>query len=99
MAAPGPVEDTGPIVFGTTDTHQEPEMSAITTVAPLRELAHRSSNGVDVTLLWNPADDDLIVAVVDFEIGEAFEVPVGDARPLDVFNHPYFYAGLERAAA
>jgi acyl dehydratase len=28
-----------------------------------------------------------------------FAAAVGDANPMDVFNHPYFYAGLEQAAA
>ena len=32
------------------------------TSAPLRELAHRSSNGVDVTMLWDPASDQVRVA-------------------------------------
>ena len=42
--------------------------SVVTPIAPLRELAHRSSNGVDVTMLWDPATDQVRVAVVDFEI-------------------------------
>jgi hypothetical protein len=50
-------------------------------------------------MLWDPATDQVRVAVVDFEIGDAFDVPVGDANPMDVFNHPYFYAGLDLAAA
>ncbi|HYX87222.1 MAG TPA: hypothetical protein VE777_19810 [Gaiellales bacterium] len=85
-------------MISTIGTHEEPEMNAITPIAPLRELAHRSSNGVDVTLLWDPATDRLTVAVADFQAGDAFEVPVGDASPMDVFNHPYFYAGLSLAA-
>jgi hypothetical protein len=86
-------------VISTTDTREEPDMTAVTTIVPLRELAHRSSNGVDVTMLWDPATDRVHVAVIDYEVGEAFDVPVCDANPMDVFNHPYFYAGLEQAAA
>jgi hypothetical protein len=87
-------------VISTTDIREEPDMPAVVTpIAPLRELAHRSSNGVDVTMLWDPATDEVRVAVVDFEVGEAFDVLVRDANPMDVFNHPYFYAGLEQAAA
>jgi hypothetical protein len=87
-------------VISPTNTREEPNMTAVVTpIAPLRELAHRSSNGVDVTMLWDPATDQVRVAVVDFEIGEAFDVLVADANPMDVFNHPYFYAGLEQAAA
>ena len=73
--------------------------AVVTRIALLRELAHRSSNGVDVTMLWDPATDRVHVSVIDSEIGEAFNVPVRDANPMDVFNHPYFYAGLEQAAA
>jgi hypothetical protein len=73
-------------------------MIGITPIAPLRELAHRSSNGVEVTLLWDPATDRLTVAVVDLQAEDAFDVPVGDANPMDVFNHPFFYAGLALAA-
>jgi hypothetical protein len=87
-------------VIRTAHTSEEPDMTAVVTpVVPMRELAHRSSNGVDVTMLWDPATDRVRVAVVDYEIGEAFDVPVRDANPMDVFNHPYFYAGLEQAAA
>jgi hypothetical protein len=87
-------------VISTTDTREEPDMTAVVTrITPLRELAHRSSNGVDVTMLWNPTSDRVHVAVIDSEVGEAFNVPVRDANPMDVFNHPYFYAGLEQAAA
>ena len=87
-------------MISTPDTREEPEMTAVVTpIAPLRELAHRSSNGVDVTMLWDPATDQVHIAVVDFQVGDAFDVTVGDANPMDVYNHPYFYAGLERAAA
>jgi hypothetical protein len=87
-------------VISTTDTREEPDMTAVVTrITTLRELAHRSSNGVDVTMLWDPATDRVHVAVIDSEVGEAFNVPVRDANPMDVFNHPYFYAGLEQAAA
>jgi hypothetical protein len=57
-----------------------------------RELAYRENNGLVVSLLWNPADDALIVTVLDGHTGEALEVPVEDASPLDVFEHPFAYA-------
>jgi len=65
---------------------------------PLRELAHRSADGIDVTLLWNPADDRAFVVVVDLKAGTMFEVDVEDANPMHVFNHPYAYAREELAA-
>jgi hypothetical protein len=56
-----------------------------------RELAHRSGDGLEVSLLWDPRDDWLSVRVLDSRSGDSFEVPVGDARPLDVFEHPFAY--------
>jgi hypothetical protein len=62
--------------------------------AGLRELDHRVSDGIDVRLLWRPSDDRALVAVSDARTGEAFTIEVGrDQRALDVFHHPYAYAG------
>jgi hypothetical protein len=57
-----------------------------------RELAYRENDGLAVSLLWDPADDVLTVTVLDGHTGEALEVPVGDASPLEVFQHPFAYA-------
>jgi hypothetical protein len=63
-----------------------------------RELAHRSGDGLEVSLLWDPRDDWLSVRVLDSRSGDSFEVPVGDARPLDVFEHPFAYLARYEAA-
>ncbi len=57
-----------------------------------RELDSRSSNGVDVTLLWNPRTNVLYVAVVDEREGASFRFEVDAADALDAFRHPYAYA-------
>jgi hypothetical protein len=57
-----------------------------------RELAYRENDGLAVSLLWDPADDVLTVTVRDRQTGEAFEIPVADASPLEVFHHPFAYA-------
>lgn len=59
---------------------------------PIRELDHRSSDGIDVTLLWNACNNRVSVAVHDQRSGEVFvlEVPGADAR--QAFKHPYAYA-------
>lgn len=82
-------------------------MSAVHTPPSRRELAYRSSNGIDVFLLWCPADDSLAVVVID-EAAESFELSVRSSDALDVFDHPYAHAAfrglipataeLERAA-
>ncbi len=61
-------------------------MTSITDIfTPLRELAHRDADGIDVTLLWDAHDDRALLFVVDSEHGTAFEVEVGDANPMHVF--------------
>jgi hypothetical protein len=66
--------------------------------AALRELDHRVSDGIDVRLLWRPQDDRVIVAVADAKTGQSFTIEVGaDQRALDVFHHPFAYAGNRRA--
>jgi hypothetical protein len=63
-----------------------------------RELAQRSGDGLEVSLLWYPCDDALSVRVLDTRSGDSFEVPVGDARPLDVFEHPFAYLARYESA-
>lgn len=57
----------------------------------IRELDHRTGDGIEVRLLWNSRTDQVTIAVEDERSGEAFvlDVPGADAR--DAFNHPYAY--------
>ena len=59
-----------------------------------RELARRSSAGVDVTLYWYPTLDELIVCVCDKRDGAHFEIRPARYLALDVYHHPYAYADL-----
>jgi len=72
-------------------------MSATITTGSRRELAQRSSNGIAVQLLWDPADNSVSVSVED-TAGVAFEIAVAPERALDAFHHPFAYA-LSRADA
>jgi hypothetical protein len=56
-----------------------------------RELDHRHANGIDVTLSWSPAGDQLYVTVLD-DAGDAFELAVEANEAVDVFDHPFAYA-------
>jgi hypothetical protein len=56
------------------------------------ELAVRSSDGLEVTLLWYADHDRLVVSVHDTRSGDSFEVPARRDRALDAFHHPYAYA-------
>lgn len=57
-----------------------------------RELSHRSNDGIDVTLYWHPALDELTVCVRDHRHGAYFEIRPQRHLALDVYNHPYAYA-------
>ena len=63
-----------------------------------RELAHRSADGVEVTLLWNPVSDTISVQVVEHDTEACFDLPVAGDQALNAFNHPYAYAALATAA-
>jgi len=56
------------------------------------ELDHRSGNGLDVTLLWRHATDQVFVAVRDERQGVAIEIEVDPAHARDAFLHPFAYA-------
>jgi hypothetical protein len=58
----------------------------------LRELDHRSSDGVDVRLLWDPRTDHVSIAVTDEHTGAVVAYPVDGAEALTAFQHPYAYA-------
>lgn len=59
-----------------------------------RELARRSSAGVDVTLYWHPALEELTVRVSDHRQGAYFEIRPQRHLALDAYNHPYAYADV-----
>jgi hypothetical protein len=63
---------------------------------PIRELDHRSEDGIDVTLLWDSRTDRVFMRVVDLRLDESleFDVHAGDASY--AFRHPYAYASPDR---
>ena len=59
----------------------------------LRELDSRTSDRIEVRLLWRESDNRVIVAVADGKTGERFTVEVRDGEnPLEVFHHPFAHA-------
>jgi hypothetical protein len=56
-----------------------------------RELDHRKTDGIDVTLLWHSPTNQVSVAVLDERSGETFELDVPGPDALYAFNHPYAY--------
>ena len=57
-----------------------------------RELAHRTSDGIEVTLFWSKSTNRITLAVHDSRSGETLEFDVDRHAALDAFNHPYVYA-------
>ncbi len=68
----------------------------------VRELDHRTSDRIDVWLLWRERDGRLSVEVADQKTGDRFTIDVRDGeRAFDVFHHPFAYAawrGIETSS-
>jgi hypothetical protein len=58
-----------------------------------RELAHRSSHGLEVTLVWvqHGCEDAAVVCVCDTRDGTHFEIPTEPHLALEVYYHPFVY--------
>jgi hypothetical protein len=63
----------------------------------MTELAHRTSNGLHVSLLWSRSTGRLVVTVDDSRTEESFTVDAPSHRALDVYHHPFAYASLAAA--
>ncbi len=69
------------------------EGAAMSTVATLRRaLAHRSTDGIEVSLFWSKPSNRVTIELVDERIDERFEFEVAHEKALDAFRHPYAYA-------
>ena len=62
------------------------------TITRRTELAHRTSNGIDIYLFWNEPTGRVTVGVIDGQADHSFEFEVDGRHALDAFNHPYAYA-------
>jgi hypothetical protein len=78
------------------DPQEDAEMSA-TTFTERRELAHRTSDGIEVTLFWSNATNQVTIAVLDSHTDERLEFDVDGHAALDAFIHPYAYAATTHA--
>ena len=65
----------------------------MTTVATLRRgLAHRSTDGIEVSLFWSKPSNRVTIELVDGRIDEHLEFEVAHEKALDAFRHPSAYA-------
>ena len=60
-----------------------------------RELAVRASNGTQVRLLWRQGTRQLWVEVWEPATSSALRIQAQPENALEVFHHPYAYAGLQ----
>jgi len=59
----------------------------------LREVDSRTTDGIEVRMLWSEHDRRVIVAVHDAKTGHAFSLVVGERdSAAHVFAHPYAHA-------
>lgn len=72
-------------------------MTNTTSEKAIRELDRRTSDGIDVRLLWNALTDQVVVAVHDARAVESFELEVAAGDALFAFQHPYAYANCPKA--
>jgi hypothetical protein len=56
------------------------------------ELDSRTQDGFQVSLLWQPGTDVVVVEVDDERAGQRFQLVVDGEEALDVFRHPFAYA-------
>lgn len=54
-----------------------------------RELAHRVSGGIEITLYWSPDDDGTSVEVFHAGTGQTLHFAVAREHALDAFYHPF----------
>jgi hypothetical protein len=59
-----------------------------------KELDCRTSDGIEVSLLWTSGAKHVIVEVVDSKTGAAFRLEVAATEAFDAFQHPYAYAAF-----
>jgi hypothetical protein len=76
-------------------------MTEQSTTQQRTELAQRSSNGLEVTLVWVHGDDEdsTVVTVQDEREGSSFEMTVERHLAVDAYYHPFAYRTLGDGAS
>ena len=60
--------------------------------AVTRELDRRTSDDIEVALLWNPSTDQVVVSVIDKRGADSLRFEVAARDALKAFHHPYAFA-------
>jgi hypothetical protein len=75
-------------------TPKENEMTVSDFISETKELDARSTDGIDVRLLWHAATRTVSVSVLDSTQAQTFEFSVDPSEALDAFHHPFVYAAF-----
>jgi hypothetical protein len=71
----------------------ERDANALTTGdTEMRELDHRSSADIEVTLLWSARTNRVFISVLERRTEALFRFGVAPAEALGAFHHPFAYA-------
>ena len=62
-----------------------------------RELAHRCTGGLEITLYWQVNDDSTSIEIHQPATGETISFTVPPHRALDAFHHPFAHLVWEGA--
>ena len=91
---PGPANRTkGTVIFMSFEGGRDMTTS---TATERRELAQRSSYGIEVTLFWTESTNLVTIAVIDLHSADELEFEVDGSAALDAFDHPFAYAATRR---
>jgi len=89
------LESVGPSDFRVDRVFRQPGAPGANDGFPIRrtELAHRTSAGIDVTLMWvrRAGRNEVLVCVCDQREGAYFEIEADPYLALDIYYHPYSY--------
>jgi hypothetical protein len=69
-------------------------MTRAATFQPRRELAHRVSGGLEITLHWWVDDNSTSIEVRQPDSGEVMAFAVPPEQALDAFYHPFAHLAL-----
>jgi len=69
------------------------ENHAMSPEAPIVDLADRHTDDLDVVLMWSRVSGQVWVNVTHRRSARTARIDAGPANALDVFEHPFAYAG------
>jgi hypothetical protein len=61
---------------------------------PIVDLADRHADGLDIVLVWARQTGRLWVTVTHCPVGRTSRIDATPSNALDVFRHPFAYAGV-----